>query len=416
MATANDFVEIKTAQVPKGPEGQVLVDLYILLPNQQRYIVFVRQNETWDDDKVAKLETHAIPKLYSLKSDQSKLVQETTVNNTFNTTANNPEFAILGDLEPISQEESMKTTVFIQSNYSNVLSKEDAAKAAELLNEIKIFHSSNVIDSERTVIHGGSAGNPSVDAALTPEAVFKYIAQPEPNIFTELRTNLLEADPEKSKEIANKMKDASDSIVQFFSPIALKDKDPGPVLLKRIAYMPLFNETVRTCALAICAAYTSGFASRKTFQEIFYASLLMDVPLEKFTKEDRLLYYTNPEALQPETLKNMRNHPQLAFDLCNRKLPIVNDISKQMILTHHELYSGKGFPRGVRSEGLAKICPVFAFAADVSDLKKKEELLGQETTLTEVLYTMLEDGIDAHARRHKRQLVVDVCKFVGGAL
>ena len=183
-------------------------------------------------------------------------------------------------------------------------------------------------------------------------------------------------------------------------------------LKKQTQYLSLMSDAAAISTISVICAYANGFDSRKSYRELSYATLVMDIALAEFGDEQIKTYYSNRETLPPEVLKEILFHPMRSYQLAEQKLKSLSDTTMQLILTHHELYNGKGFPRGVRTEALFPIARVLSLAVDAFENLKKAELTGRKLGLIEIFEGLRDEAVEPHLRRHNKKLVDSVIHFL----
>ena len=116
-------------------------------------------------------------------------------------------------------------------------------------------------------------------------------------------------------------------------------------------------------------------------QAIEYAAILHDIG--KMRIPDSVLNKT--EGLTHEDWEMIRQHPAVGYNLL-KDVPFLAEASK-LILCHHERYDGKGYPRGLKGEGIPMGARLIA-VADAFDNMTTEHCyrasLGRKHAFTEL--------------------------------
>ena len=247
---------------------------------------------------------------------------------------------------------------------------------------------------------------------------------PDPEIPKEFQEKILgKALKDEMEETYKFIKgDAADSGIAIKRFEAMSDNLVGAIApdvkamsshLKRQAqYLALMSDVAAISTLSIICAFANGFDSRKSYRELSYATLVMDIALTEFSEEQLKLYYTDRDKLPPDVLKNMLLHPMKSYQLAEQKLKSLSDITMQLILNHHELFNGKGYPRGVRTEALFPIARVLSLAVDAFERLKKEEFLKSKKSLVDIFTEFRDEHSEAHMRRHNKKFVDGVITFL----
>ena len=140
-------------------------------------------------------------------------------------------------------------------------------------------------------------------------------------------------------------------------------------ILKQRLNDPSSNYTshVSTIALLSCGfCQQLGWTSESTQMKLGLASLLHDLTLdEKIYNEVNTWNEaaTNQHDKTPESVK-YRNHPTEAANLLRSMKNIPADVD-QIILQHHEMKDGSGFPRGLISSRITPMASVFIIVEDL---------------------------------------------------
>jgi response regulator RpfG family c-di-GMP phosphodiesterase len=183
-------------------------------------------------------------------------------------------------------------------------------------------------------------------------------------------------------------------------------------LRRQAQYIALMSDAAAMSTLAIICAYANGFDSRKSYRELSYATLVMDISLAEFSEEQVKQYYMDRDQLPPDVLKAIQLHPMRSYQLAEQKLKSLSDVTMQLILNHHELFNGKGFPRSIRTEALFPIARVLSLAVDAFERLKKAQLTGAKTALMDIFAELRDEQSEAHLRRHNKKFVDAVILFL----
>ena len=91
--------------------------------------------------------------------------------------------------------------------------------------------------------------------------------------------------------------------------------------------------------------------------QLRYGFLLHDIG--KIGVPDRILL--KPQALTPEEVRLMEQHPMLGAQLVTRT-PFLCGLARDVITFHHERWDGNGYPWGTRGEQIPLAARIFALA------------------------------------------------------
>ena len=278
----------------------------------------------------------------------------------------------------------------------------DEARAAAL--------SKHVIPDLFVLESGAAAPDDPLDQSRRPPADFRVevIGKDAEEELKQIFKSFL--DPgEPPVQVLAKIEAQADQIISIIAP---DTKDLKGHLMKNIKYLMLMNDVSAITALAILFAMASGYDSKKSYRDLAYACLVMDSALAEIPEEQIKQYYRDSSKLAPDVMARIRKHPVKSHELAAEKLKSLSDVSMQLILCHHELYSGKGYPRGIRTESLFPMVKVLAFAVDVFERMKKAELNKDPVLLTETILECREPNAEPHLRRHSKKLVDAVLTYL----
>lgn len=247
---------------------------------------------------------------------------------------------------------------------------------------------------------------------------------PEPELPQDFRKEVLGKALQKELEdvyifIKGDAADPGESVKRFegmsdklMGAIAPDVKTLNDHLKKQAQYLSLMSDAAAISTLAVICAYANGFDSRKSYRELSFATLVMDIALAEFGEEQIKLFYVDRDALAPDTLRAMLMHPMRSYQLAEQKLRSLSDVTMQLILSHHELFNGKGYPRGIRTEGLFPIARVLALAVDLFEHLKRAEAKGAKSSLTDILVELRDEAVEPHLRRHNKKLIDATLNFL----
>jgi HD-GYP domain-containing protein (c-di-GMP phosphodiesterase class II) len=200
---------------------------------------------------------------------------------------------------------------------------------------------------------------------------------------------------------------------QVLQAVAPDTKNLRDVLARNVHHAMIMNDVAAMTTISVFVALAAGFDSKKSYRDLSLACLIMDASLSEFQPMDIQQYYADRSKLRPEILTAMLKHPIRSHQLAQEKLKSLSDVTMQLILNHHELFNGKGYPRGLRSESLFPMVKVMALAVDLYEHMKAAELAGQSLGLSEALYMLRDESVDPHMKRHSKKLIDQVITYYG---
>ncbi len=252
--------------------------------------------------------------------------------------------------------------------------------------------------------------------------VFRGAGISEENLKLELITKEAEAelrqvfesvlDPSAAENslVAEKLQSMADDIVKVIAP---EIEDIKGHLLRNTKYLKVMNDSSAISSLAVLFGLANGFDTQRSYKELAYATLVMDIAMTEFDETTINAYYRNPDALDAATLQKIKTHPVKSHQLATEKLKSMTEVTKQLVLTHHELRNGKGYPRGLRTDTIFPIARVLSLAVDVFENLKRDELdSSRSLTIQDILRMFIDPGIEPHLRRHDTKMVQTILRFM----
>ena len=205
------------------------------------------------------------------------------------------------------------------------------------------------------------------------------------------------------------IQDIASNLLEVIAPEVEKLRDH----LKKIPdYVGVMNDSAALTAITTLVCLARGQTSRSIFKEMSYAVLLMDMSMTSLDDEAYKNYFINPDALSEKQKKIVFTHPRASYELVQKKFKNLPDIVSQLILGHHELFNGKGYPRKVRSELLAPLVRILAFAVDIFELMKRNHYLGKKLSIVDAVDSLLNADVPPHLRRHNVVLMREVYQYL----
>jgi HD-GYP domain-containing protein (c-di-GMP phosphodiesterase class II) len=136
----------------------------------------------------------------------------------------------------------------------------------------------------------------------------------------------------------------------------------------------LANHSVQVAHIACCLASKLQWPSNTTYQKLIFAAFIHDLMLSNpdHAKVTTRFELANMKSnLSAEEFSALENHMVHATDLVSRFPQIPADVC-QIILQHHELPDGSGFPRGLTGAAIAPLAAVFIAAHEIANEINKQ--------------------------------------------
>lgn len=368
MENLERFEPITIERVPLDKQGLTMINLFVYLPTSNRFVRFIAKGSPVDQERVSLLDNAAHRDLFHLPSEliaARKLILD-------------------------SQE---------RGEWVEKKSMHD-------FGEFKVSGDAHVGEKFSITVNTAQNTDPR---ALDGGAGAKISSQSQDAIKRLYKELVSNQDLDPAKMLAA----LEDQVDQIMNAIAPDVKELKTHLVKNLKFLMLMNDVSAITSIAVLAALAQGYDSKKSFRDLSLACLIMDASLVEFSEAQIEAYYKNPEAMPPDELAKMKKHPAKSFEIAESKLKSVPDVSMQLILNHHELFNGRGFPRGVRSEALFPMVKVLSLAVNIFEEMKKATLLDiKDTSLNKIIIDMLEEHNEPHLRRHSRKVVTQLIKYL----
>jgi two-component system chemotaxis response regulator CheY len=229
------------------------------------------------------------------------------------------------------------------------------------------------------------------DANLYLEMFEKSIAMviPSDNLPADISLLTLES-LESVERIAASLGWSSDVLcaAQHAVNLAIKAVTLEPNILKLLKKkldnpISKYSDHIGTLSLLNCGfCYKLGWTSESTQMKLGLASLLHDLTLDESKYHDVHswnLAATDLMDKTPETLE-YRNHPNEAANLLLSMKNIPANVD-QIILQHHEMKDGSGFPRGLISNRITPMACVFIIVEDLINFLDYSQNLDEKIAL-----------------------------------
>ena len=143
----------------------------------------------------------------------------------------------------------------------------------------------------------------------------------------------------------------------------------------------VFTHSVNVCILSLIIGRNMGLG-RDKLSDIGMGAILHDIG--KMLIPEYILH--KPGALTEAEFAEVRKHPELGAEVISMSKDISDD-SIKIISQHHESYSGKGYPLGIKGEDIHLYARI-ASVADIYDAMTSDRVYRRAVTPNEVLQKM----------------------------
>lgn len=144
-----------------------------------------------------------------------------------------------------------------------------------------------------------------------------------------------------------------------------------------------YSGHVSMLALLCCGfCHKLGWVSESTQMKLGLASLMHDLTVDEKAYDDILLWNqaaADGQVKTPEVIK-YRNHPADASNLLLSMKNVPSDVD-QIILQHHEMKDGSGFPRGLIASRITPMACIFIIVEDLINFFEESEDFDSKITL-----------------------------------
>ncbi len=487
-----ELLSFDIEKLPLSEDGTAMVDFYVHLPRNDKFIRFVLKGDRFGSKHGTMLKQHAEPMVFCKfdafqahcngfsipESEHNRLVQE-FAEDPEKFRKNYPHLVLPPNISNKSQaneteEESSRKRLDPADEKSSKLillgkNGENKSSASELqtfkttpeelealkaAKEKTVFSANNDLatppkkkksnkedegsskqshttyyedqsSSRHTIVHeeedySGSRKSltePNPNDAATLDEMMSQFGQEQGSYLTKTITGELQSIfkglTDSNTSVMNleesPIEEISSNLLQLIAPEVEKLRD---YLINIPNYVGVMNDSAALTAITTLVCMARGQTSRSIFREMSYAVLLMDIALGSLDEEGYKTYFLNPNSLSEAQKKIVFNHPRAAYELVQKRFKNLPDIVGQLILGHHELFSGKGYPRKVRSELLAPLVRLLAFAVDVFEIMKRAHFKGEKVSIMAAVESLLNADVAPHQRRHNIVLMREVHAYL----
>lgn len=124
---------------------------------------------------------------------------------------------------------------------------------------------------------------------------------------------------------------------------------------------------VNVASLATLITFGIGHSNQQALTDVAMAALLHDVGLSKLPTKIISVGH-DLSNLSAEEQVHIRRHPELSVQIIEEKGVSASDMAKLLIRQHHEDFSGKGYPLGIRGFQINELSQILRVADEIDVL------------------------------------------------
>jgi response regulator RpfG family c-di-GMP phosphodiesterase len=359
------FIQLEMNALPLSESGTLLTDIYVELPHNDRFIRYLCYGDQLLPKHLEIVARHTSPLFFALISD-------------------------------MAEAQSARRPVEISESQKSNSASSKSFEGKKLTQDREAFHTPELEEVFSLQLQFGKENAEFLKKPIAQELkrIFKELVEPNPGQFSIEETPIAEL---------------SQKLLLIIAP---EIENFHRHLKKMPQYLSVMDSCAALTAISTLFAVAIGQTSRNVFKDLSYACLFMDLALVDFTREDWKTYYLDTDSLPASQKTKVLEHPKRSFDMVSKKFRNLPELVGQMILGHHELFNGKGYPRGIRSETLAPLVRVLSLAVDVFEFMKKAHLEKDPVRLNDALNYFLNEPVEPHSRRHSLPLCREVLEFL----
>jgi response regulator RpfG family c-di-GMP phosphodiesterase len=164
-------------------------------------------------------------------------------------------------------------------------------------------------------------------------------------------------------------------------------------------------------SLAFLFSFATGYNKQSHLLDVTAATLLMDLPLVELSERDVMKAILEPAVLSPSLSLHYQKHPAKAHFTAEEKFKKITENTLQMILNHHELHNGKGFPRKTFTKKLPDLAKILSLAVDCYEHWQRAEWKSEKKNLRMVLASLINIEGDENSQRHDLKILKKIHQY-----
>jgi HD-GYP domain-containing protein (c-di-GMP phosphodiesterase class II) len=397
------FKKLRSDELPVSSEGNCFFDIYIRLPLNNRFVRFVVAGDEVDEQRSLALQRHVDPYFYVNQADYDGWIGSSRIN----WESQHGSEDLRGSIEHLPVEGPSYSMSPEEGDKSKLLLIKGELKESPLSNRTKnqTMEDEGVSRQSREQLEERFANERSGERFTQEEE--KYLREPIRDELLRLYADL--RSPDSKGDELDRIEAVTSKLLVTIAPDV---ESLRSLLAKNSKYIYMVSDAAAITSIAVMFAVAKNFTSRNVFKDLAYSCILMDMGLAELNESDLKQYYVDIEKLSPASKKIALTHPVESYKMLKNRLRTMSDICGQLIVNHHELYNGKGYPRRVRSDILTPLVRVLALSVDVFERMKRSQILGKPAKLRDVVLELRDEKCEPHLRRHGKKLVEEVISFI----
>jgi hypothetical protein len=349
-------------------DSKAPVDVYIRLPKNKRFVLWIEQGEEFSKDKIDKIAAHPDPYVYVVEGPLFW--------------GERPGRIMFQEIPQVNQTEFNKVMEISESEIEERPVERSKGKGAA---EVRTFESSSTAkSSDRGSPQNHQAESLVAAAAQSEESTPKEAARREVRGGVQLDSKAVESrlwglyQPILRREAGANLSTLSEigyAVTELVSEDLWKFKN---TISQNPKYKNQISDSAAIYGIGTLFFISNCYTLRGILEELGFAILFMDLPVMELGEETLMRYYQNPESLGPQEKVAFMEHPTTAFKMAREKMKKVSQNCLRMIEGHHEWATGEGFPRGIRNENLPPLVRILSFSVLVFEALKRGAIQGFE--------------------------------------
>ncbi len=386
-------------------DNKAPVDIYIRLPKNKRFVMWVEQGEDLPASKIDKIANHPDPYVYVVETSlhwgerPGKILFEEIPH------VDQNAFEVIPD-DLIEDLPSEKRDLLVEEMVADAKPKTQVTDA----------DFSKKADATSPPSTGAETSHQAAD--LVNQVATRVKADREVRAFPVIDAKEVESriwalfNPLLRKERPYYLSDLSRVGIEVTDFVSEELQKFRRMIAQNPKYAEVSEDSAAIYAVSVLFFLSNGYSLRGILEELGFAVLFMDLPMAELGGEISKSYYTDRDAMDVQQKKSFLEHPTLAHKAAREKLKKVSQNCLRMIEGHHEWANGEGYPRGIRSENLPPLVRILALAVLVFEEMRRAAVAGAKIDFFEGVRLATEMDKAQSSRRAHSTTVQGVLSFL----